>query len=119
MPAVAARPTFVAALAMGLAGLGCASVPPGRSAVDSVEIVGAEEVSPDSTLDKLATTASPKFLGLFRGVVYDYSVLDPAALQRDLARVERYYRGRGFFQAHARTARVIHVAGDHVRVEIV
>ena len=70
--------------------------------------------------DKLATTASPKFLGLFRGLFYDYEIFDASMLQRDLARVERYYRGHGFLDAHARAGRVVHVGdGSHVRVEIV
>ncbi len=115
--ALAGRVGLAGALA---GGLGCASVPPGRSAVDVVDLIGAKEVSAEDVTDRLATAESPKFLGLFRGLVfYDYSVLDPSALQRDLARVERYYRGRGFFEAHARTARAIAVGPDHVRVEIV
>jgi outer membrane protein insertion porin family/translocation and assembly module TamA len=40
-------------------------------------------------------------------------------LQRDLARVERFYRGRGFLEAHARAARVVHTSSNHVRVQIV
>jgi outer membrane protein insertion porin family/translocation and assembly module TamA len=114
---VTARTGLMAALAAGA--LGCAAVPPGRSAVDVVDLIGAKAVSASDVTDKLATTASPKFLGLLPGVVYDYSVLDPSALQRDLARVERYYRGRGFFEAHARTARVVAAGPNHVRVEIV
>ena len=115
LPAVAVRASLVAALACA----GCASVPAGRSAVDSVHVVGAKELDEGDVSDKLATTASPKFLGLFRGVVYDYAVFDASALQRDLARVERYYRGHGFLEAHARTARVIPSGAEHVRVEIV
>lgn len=112
-------PRAILGAALGALAGACSSVPPGRSAVDVVEIIGASDVDPDAVTDKLATMASPKFLGLLPGVVYDYSVLDPAALQRDLARVERYYRGKGFFEAHARTARIVRVANDHVRVEIV
>ncbi|MGH7440042.1 MAG: POTRA domain-containing protein, partial [Polyangiaceae bacterium] len=102
-----------------LAVCACATIPPGRSAVDVVEILGARDVPADDTADRLATTASPKFLGLFRGIVFDYSIFDAPTLQRDLARVERYYRGKGFFEAHARTARVIPDGAGHVRVEIV
>ncbi len=36
-----------------------------------------------------------------------------------MARVERIYRGKGFFEAHARAARVIHAGPQHARVEIV
>lgn len=98
---------------------GCTSpIPPGRSAVDAVEVHDAHGVAPDETTSKLATAATPRFLGLFHAV-YDYAIFDPATLQRDLARVERSYRGRGFLEAHARTARVIQVSSNHVRVEIV
>jgi len=98
---------------------GCASIPEGRAAVDSLRVVGAHEVVQADIIDRIATEDSPKFLGLLRGVAYDYSIYDPAVLQRDLARVERYYRGRGFFEAHARVGRVHYVGSDHVRIEIV
>ena len=64
--------------------------------------------------DKLATGATAKFMGLFRGIVYDYEVYDPSVLQRDMARVERYYRGKGFLEAHARVGRVVQVSARHV-----
>jgi outer membrane protein insertion porin family/translocation and assembly module TamA len=98
---------------------GCSSIPAGRSAIDSVDLSGAHALPATDVTNSLATTATPKFLGLFRGVVFDYEVFDASALQRDLARVERYYRGHGFLEAHARTGRVIHVSSNHVRVEIV
>jgi outer membrane protein insertion porin family/translocation and assembly module TamA len=97
----------------------CSSIPAGRSAVDSVDVSGNHAIAEGDILDRLSTTASPKFLALFRGIFFDYEVFDASALQRDLARVERYYRGRGFLEAHARTARVVHVSENHVRVEIV
>jgi outer membrane protein insertion porin family/translocation and assembly module TamA len=107
------------AIGVALSLSGCAAaIPPGRAAVDSVRLVNAKAVDPSDVTDKLSTAASPKFLGLFH-VFYDYEIFDAADLQRDLARVERYYRARGFFEAHVRTARVMHVAPDHVRVEIV
>lgn len=112
-----ARALIVVALA--LPSWGCASIPRGASAVDSVEVVGARAIDPDDVASKLATQPSPKFLGLMRGVVNDYSIYDAAVLQRDLARVERYYRGRGFFEAHARVGRVEHVSPSHVRIQIV
>jgi outer membrane protein insertion porin family/translocation and assembly module TamA len=116
LPTVHALPIAVASLT---AIAGCASIPPGRSAIDSVRIVGARDVDRGEIVDKLATAESPKFLGLFRGIVFDYEIFDPSVLQRDLARVERTYRGRGFLEAHARAARVVHTSSDHVRVEIV
>jgi outer membrane protein assembly factor BamA len=99
--------------------LGCNKVPAGRMSVDDVTVRGAKKVDADDVADKVATTESPKFLGLFRGVIYDYSVFDRNVLQRDLARVEAFYRTKGYYDAHARAGR-IHVIDDkHVRVEIV
>jgi outer membrane protein insertion porin family/translocation and assembly module TamA len=98
---------------------GCATVPHGSAAIDSVQIMGARTIDPREIADKLATKESPKFLGLLRGIANDYSLYDASVLQRDLARIERFYRGRGFFEARARAARVLYVKADHVRVEIV
>ncbi|MGO9836267.1 MAG: BamA/TamA family outer membrane protein [Polyangiaceae bacterium] len=110
---------FVAIVAIAFGALACSSIPEGRSAVDAVDIVGNQSVSAGELSDKLATAASPKLVGLFRGIAYDYEIFDASALQRDLARIERYYRGHGFFEAHARAARVVRVTLDHVRVQIV
>src|ERR1700722_5784344 len=101
------------------ASMGCSKIPQGRSAVDSVSILDAKHVKASDTEDKLETEASTKFLFLFQGVAFDYSVYDEAVLQRDMARVERFYRSNGFLDAHARVARVIKVHSNHVRIEIV
>jgi outer membrane protein assembly factor BamA len=108
---------FVMLLAT-LISTGCASLPRGRAAVDSVELSGNRELSGRSIKKKIATRASSKFLGLFQGVVYDYEVFDLYVLQRDLARVERYYRARGFYKARARAGRVTYESPQHVRVVI-
>jgi outer membrane protein insertion porin family/translocation and assembly module TamA len=113
-----ARRTAAAGPLVALAVAGCTSIPRGRSAIDSLEIVGAKAIEPGDVLDKLATAETPKFLGLFRGIVNEYSVYDASVLQRDLARVERYYRGHGFFEAHARVARVEYTSANHVRIQI-
>ena len=89
-----------------LALAGCAHIPEGRSVIDDVTVVGAKQLEPADVAGKLATTASPKFLELFQGVVYDYEVFDPNTLQRDLARVERYYRARGYYSVRVRAGRV-------------
>ena len=91
-----------------LASCGCTSLPRGRAAVTSVDVNGNAEVSSKSIKKKLATRSSPKFLGLFRGVVYEYEVFDLFVLQRDLARIERYYHARGFYKARARAGRVFY-----------
>lgn len=94
-------------------------MPPSRSAVDDVSIRGANKVDGDEVLDKIATTESPRLLGLFPGVIYDYSLFDRNVLQRDLARVEAFYRSKGFYNVHVRAGRVHRVDDQHVRVEIV
>jgi outer membrane protein assembly factor BamA len=109
---------ILALLAAAPLSVGCTSVPPGRSAIDTVKVHGNDALSSGDITDRLATTESPKFLGLMRGVVYDYSIYDESVLQRDLARLERYYRGRGFLDARARAARVTKVSESHIRVDI-
>jgi len=84
-----------------------------------VQVANAHGVSAGDIEGKLATQASPKFLFLFPGLVYDYEVYDEAVLQHDMARVVRVYQSRGFFGAHARVAEVRQVSRDHVRVRIV
>ncbi|HEY6461519.1 MAG TPA: POTRA domain-containing protein, partial [Polyangiaceae bacterium] len=116
IPAVASGVLLAVA---GAASLGCSTIPPGRSAVDSVHVDNAKELKSGDVEDQLATQASAKFLFLFQGVAYDYSVYDEAVLQRDMARVERFYRSKGFFGAHARVAKVEQVSSNHVRVHIV
>jgi outer membrane protein assembly factor BamA len=108
-------------VAFGLvaATLGCASIPEGRSAVDDVTVRGASQVSAADLEDVLATTPSAKLFGLFRGVAFDYEIYDYTVLQRDLARVERFYRARGYYDAHARAGRVATNSTGHVSVEIV
>ena len=84
-----------------------------------MSIAGASQVDESTVADKIATAPTEKFLGLFRGVVYDYSVYDPSLVQRDLARIERFYRGQGLLEAHARVARVSDISPGHVRVDFV
>ncbi|HSY22694.1 MAG TPA: POTRA domain-containing protein [Polyangiaceae bacterium] len=119
VPLISVLAALLALVVLCSATTGCATLPQGRAAIDSVDIVGAHAVDPADVLDKLASSDSPKFLGLMQGVAYDYSIYDSSVLQRDLARVERYYRGRGFFEAHVRVGRVIYDKPDHVRIRIV
>jgi outer membrane protein insertion porin family/translocation and assembly module TamA len=110
---------FLACCLLAACTAACSSLPEGRSAVDSVGVVNARSLDADDVTGKLATEATPRFLGLWQGMLYDYEVFDPSVLQRDLARLERTYRGHGFLEAHARAARVIRLNDRHVRVEIV
>lgn len=108
--------TFVAAIfVLG----GCKSIPEGRSSVNEVQFRGTDKVDEDETAEKIATTPSSKFLGLFRGILFEYSLFDRFVLQRDLARVEAFYRSKGYYDVHARAGRVHQLDDNHVRVEVV
>ena len=98
--------------------VGCASLPKGATAVDAVSIDGTDKVSSGDVEGAIATIPSPKFLFLFRGVVFDYELLDRYVLERDLARVERFYRARGFYEAHVRAGRVERTSENHVKVNV-
>ncbi len=98
---------------------GCYRVPPGKSAISTVDITGLEEIDSEDLEEHLATRESPRFLGLFIGVVYEYETFDRHALQRDLARVERYLRARGYYDARVQAARVVAVKDKvHVVIEV-
>ena len=109
------RISAIVALAFAL--LGCASIPKGRSQVGALDIEGNDEVSSAAIESKIATTPTPRFLGLFRGV-YEYSLYDRGVLQRDLERIGRYYQARGYYQARARAARVVRTGDDTVEITI-
>jgi len=109
----------VLTLALGsLGGLGCASIPQGTAAVDAVSVEGTDALSSSDVEERLATAPSPRFLGLFQGIVYDYEIFDRSVLQRDLERVERYYRARGFYEAQARAGRIRYLSEKHVKVTV-
>ncbi len=111
-----ARPAGVLVL---VALAGCSKIPAGRSAVDRIEIAGNHHLGDKEILGHIATGETERFLGLFKGVWYDYALFTPLVLQRDLARIERLYRRHGYYQARVRAGRVRTVADDQVRVEIV
>ena len=98
--------------------LGCASIPRGAAAVDAVSLEGNRALSSSDIEEKMATAPSPKFLGLFQGIVYDYELFDRSVLQRDLERIERYYRARGYYEAKVRAGRIRYKSDDHVNVTI-
>jgi outer membrane protein insertion porin family/translocation and assembly module TamA len=112
-----AAPSAAAALALCAALLGCYSIPAGRAAVDRVEILGSSEVPAGEVEDRIATAESPRFLGLWDGVVFDYAYYDKFVVARDIARIERFYKARGFYEARVRAARVVTSADGHVRVQ--
>jgi outer membrane protein assembly factor BamA len=107
---------FVAAISV-LGGF--KTIPEGHSAVDRVTVRGSDAVDDDDIRDKMATTETTKFLMLFRGILFEYSLFDRFVLQRDLARVEAFYRSKGYYDVHARAGRVFQLDKNHVRVEVV
>lgn len=72
------------------------------SSIDLRETDDSQVVDDAAVLDGLAT----------------YDEYDPSLLSRDLERVERYYRARGYYEAKVRAARVLQLDGRHVRIEI-
>ncbi len=98
--------------------LGCKTIPAGHSAIDAVTVHGADKVEESDVKEKIATSSSPRFAMLFRGVVYEYSIFDRFVLQRDMARIESFYQTKGYYEAHARAARVHQLDSKHVQVEI-
>jgi outer membrane protein assembly factor BamA len=108
-----ARPALV--LSVALIG-GCRSWP-GYPVVDEVAIAGADAVDTDPLLDGIATKETPLLLGVIPRVL-EYSLYDPGVLQKDLERIERFLRARGYYEAKVSAARVVHVDAHYVRVEI-
>src|SRR5688572_26935355 len=51
--------------------------------------------------------------------MFDYELFDRYVLERDLQRIERYYRSRGFYRSHVRAGRVSASGQRKVSVEIV
>jgi outer membrane protein insertion porin family/translocation and assembly module TamA len=123
---MAATAHVVAACLLLCAAAGCATLPEGRQVVDAVSVRAVDEqarptsakVDTSAVEERLATTPSPKLLGLFRGVMYDYVAFAPRTLDRDLERVERFYRARGYYDARARAAQITSPSDGHVRIAI-
>ncbi len=81
-------------------------------------MTGNEEIDDEELKERIASRETPRLLGLFPGVIYDYEVFNRFVLERDLQRIERYYQSRGYYDARARAAHVFR-SGAKVRVEIV
>ncbi len=97
--------------------------------VDRLDLVGADAVAAGDIEARLATAASSQplggalenvpILGIVDRLSADYERFDRYVLERDLARVERYYRARGYYEARVRAGRVTQLPSRHVHVEIV
>lgn len=98
--------------------------------IEEVEVLGNEAIADAAIKERIATAESAHALGgLLSGIpvlglsdllTVEYEYFDRFLLERDLARVERYYRARGFYQARVTASRVMKRKSDgRVRVEIV
>ena len=136
--APAARLGRVSALVFAAACLGCVGkvLPPdactrndlGGCIIEDLDIVDNDAISDGDIEGRVATAETSRVLdGAIQGVpilsVWDslaveYELFDRFVLERDLARIERLYRSRGFYEAHARAGRVIRLSKKTVRVEI-
>ncbi len=98
--------------------LSCTKAPTQRFDLESLKVTGNSELDDEEIEEHIASRETPRFLGLFPGVIYDYETFNRFVLERDLQRIERLYRSRGYYQARARAAHVFR-SGSKVRVEIV
>lgn len=97
--------------------------------IEDVEILGNKTILDAAIKERIATAESAHALGgAFYGVpviglsdllTVEYEYFDRFVLERDLSRVERYYRARGFYEARVTAGRVMRRKSDgRVRVEI-
>jgi outer membrane protein assembly factor BamA len=92
--------------------------------IDEVEIQGNENVPADNIKEKIATretnTTFEKvpLLSIWDKLTVEYEKLDPYVLERDLQRIERYYKSLGYYEAHVRAGRVYRKKNARVSVEI-
>lgn len=98
---------------------GCVTFPGRRYAMDKIAVSGNDAIDDADILEHIASRESPRFFGLFPGVMFDYEIFDRYVLERDLQRIERYYRSRGFYRCHVRAGRVSSSGNRRVSVEIV
>ncbi|MCU0692407.1 MAG: BamA/TamA family outer membrane protein [Polyangiaceae bacterium] len=104
---------------MSALGTACTHIPSGRTSVHEIAFEGNDSISEEDIEERLATQETPKFLGLFRGVVFDYQLLDRRVVAKDVARVVRYYRSRGYYEAKVRELRTEEIDASHTRVVMV
>ena len=95
----------------------CSRAAPATPIVSSVEFSGVESVDERVLRDGIATAESPKFLGIWDGVAFEYELYDEELLRKDLERIERAYRAAGYYEAKVSAARIVRT-GHRVRVEI-
>ncbi|MCC7534676.1 MAG: BamA/TamA family outer membrane protein [Deltaproteobacteria bacterium] len=83
----------------------CASIPRGRDGVDELDLEGVEQVDEDQLRERIATQERGSFLGI-QWPWTEWPLYDRAILRRDLERIERFYRARGYYDTQVGTPRV-------------
>lgn len=96
--------------------------------VEELDFTGEKAVASDALGERLATAASQRPLGgvlenvpvfsIIDRLAVDYEHFDRFVLERDLARVERVYRTRGYYQARVRAGRATRLPNGRVHIEI-
>ena len=104
MPGALRRSKSHALVALGLLSCACGqqTTRPVVSSIDLRETAGSQVVDDAAVLEGLATSDE----------------YDPTLLSRDLERIERYYRARGYYEAKVTAARVLELDGKHVKLEL-
>lgn len=98
-----------------LVGVSCLPEP-ARPVVSELRVEGVRAVDRGPVVDGLSTTQTERLLGI-EGV-FEYRTYDPHVLGRDLLRIERYLRARGYYEAKVTVARVVHLGNNRVRIVI-
>ncbi len=87
-----------------------------RDRVGQFAFRGITQVSEADLRDRIGTTAPPRFLGfLWRD---GDSFFDPTTFRRDLERISRYYRARGYYGAGAAAVDMHRVESDPHEIDI-
>jgi outer membrane protein assembly factor BamA len=97
----------------------CTAVPDRRYALNRIDFTGNRTLDDGELEEKIASRETPRFLAVFKGLIYDYEIFDRYVLERDLQRIERYYRARGFYWTRVRAGRVTYANDKEINVEIV
>jgi outer membrane protein assembly factor BamA len=100
----------------------------GGCIIEDVDILENDSIGDGDIEESIATAETSRvlagavekvpILSVWDSLTVEYELFDRFVLERDLARIERYYRTRGFYEAHARAGRVIKLEDRKVRVEI-
>jgi outer membrane protein insertion porin family/translocation and assembly module TamA len=105
------------AVLAALPGLAGCRAWPQQPIVSELDVAGLDGLDRGALGDKLATTETSLLFGVFPRVL-EYSTYDPVVLGKDLERIERWCRARGYYEAKVYVARVVHTDAHHVRIEL-